>query len=215
MKRAFTLIEILLSLVVLSIVFVTIPKILFSMNENMKFAKRKEAFYIPFSLIRYISFLPWDENNTENGEVLITGSLNQNFECNSSLDYLRKGSFSKERSCKNLLKASLLGKDAGDESFDDIDDYKGRKIAFLKNRTRYEMRIDINYLKDDGSVFVYDYDKGEVFIDLSKASKVSHSSNLKEIKIILSKKETNGGDLLSLSYISSNIGEILIDGEEW
>ncbi len=215
MRRGFTLIEIVLSLVVLSILFVSLPKLFFSVNEDMKFSKRKEVFYAPFSLIGYISLLPWDENDTESGEVLLTDSANENFECNSSLNYLRIGSFSKERNCKNLLRASLLGSDFGDESFDDVDDYDKKTISFIKNRVEYEMKIDVNYLKDDGKVFVYDYDKGEVLIDLSKASKSLKSSNLKEINVTLFRTGRVKRALFSLTYTAANVGEILVEGEEW
>jgi len=212
MRKAFTLIEILLSLTLLSIVLITIPKIIYALNEDMKFSKKEEALVVPMALIRYISSLPWDENDTKEGDVLLTKS--PFFQCDTSFNYVRIGSFSKDRNCRNLLKASLPGKE--NDNIDDLDDYNGKRVDFVKNRTHYRVEIKVNYLKDDSEVFKYDYNKKEVLIDLSKAAASSESTNLKEIKATLSEKSKSSyKNVISLNYIAANIGEILIRGEEW
>ncbi len=215
MRYAFTLIELILSIVMIAMLFTVVPKIIFAINTNTGFALKKENTNSALSLINYIAKLPWDENETKSSEILITDSLNKDFDCNSS-SKTRIGSFSKERNCQNTLKASKRGYDFDDDGFDDIDDYDQRSFTFFKHRKRYKMFVEVNYLNDSNSVFVYDYNNKSAVVNLEKSTPSSVSTNLKEIKITLSEEKAGfEQNITSFSYISTNIGQILIKGLNW
>ena len=208
MKRGISLIEILIVIVMASIILPSIIKIYSVIEKNTKFAVNFEIFTPAISLVKYISSLPWDQNTSASGEILLTDSKNIYLECNKS-SKIRIGSFSKERNCKHLLKASNIGED--NENFiNDLDDYEGKKLPFYKNRKRYEIKISINYIDDN--IISYDYNQKSAILDLSKSKTIKKSSNIKEIKATLLEKNKT---IASFNYFSANLGEILIRREEW
>ena len=209
MKKALTLMELLITIVMMSLIIPSVMKIYSAMNESSKFTLKEELLTPPLSWINYLKTVPWDENSSKSGQILLTDSKNPNLECDK-ISKVRIGSFSKERNCKDLLKASYPIKKSGEN--DSLNDYADKKIDFFKYHKKYSIKIDIFYVKEGNEIFSYDYTKKSALIDLSKISPAKKSSNLKEIKVTLSKEDKN---ITSFSYFSANLGSILIEGERW
>ncbi len=207
MKKAITLIEILVVIVAVSILFPLVIKIYSALIQSEKISIESQIFSKPISLITYISNLPWDENSSKSGEILLTDSKNTYLECNKKTK-LRIGSFSKKRNCIHLLKASLLKED-GKNQIDDLDDFNKKIFFFYKNRKKYKISVYVNYALEE---IKYDYTKKSAVIDLSKSLVSKKSTNLKEITLTLSLEDKN---ITSFKYFSANLGNILIEGKEW
>jgi len=75
-REGFTLIELIFSMVIIALVFTVIPKIIYAFNKSDTFSVREDALFNGVSLTNMISRLPWDENNTEHNDILLTKSTN-------------------------------------------------------------------------------------------------------------------------------------------
>jgi len=69
-RRGITLIELIFSIVILSIVFSIVPKIIFASNKSMQTSMKEDALFNAYTLLGSIIKLPWDENTYETGNIL-------------------------------------------------------------------------------------------------------------------------------------------------
>ncbi len=134
MRRALTLIEMIVTILIIAVVFTVVPKIIFASNKAMALSMKEDGLFHAYVLIGSISRLAWDENTLVAGKILNTTSHT----CN---DY-RVGGFLGSRNCiGSALTASSIGSDGGDA--DDIDDYDGYLEAIGSNR--YNLSSNITY----------------------------------------------------------------------
>jgi len=126
MKRGFSLIELIISIVVISIVFTVIPKVIFALNKAQGFAIKEDALFNGMSLMSMISKLPWDEGNVNNYDILRVNSRVN--DCNDTntfpAPFYRVGGFVGSRECNSsgtLFGAGAIVKEGA--FFNDIDDY--------------------------------------------------------------------------------------------
>ena len=117
MRNGLTLIELIFSMLIISVVFTIIPKIIFASNKILQLSVKEDGMYNAISLIGSISKLPWDENTiVSDGKILII-----NNECNVTSGY-KVGGFIGSRNCLgNALTQSAIGLEGTD--FNDIDDF--------------------------------------------------------------------------------------------
>ncbi len=218
-KRGFTLIELIFSMVIIALVFTVIPKIIYAFNKSDTFSVREDALFNGVSLANMISRLPWDENNTEHNDILKTDSSNHNFDCNTTT-YYRVGGFIGSRNCENNLSASIISSDGESDPafFNDFDDFNDINItAKLGGENLYTLSNRVNYISDGSAVFGYDYANKSVTITLNKTSDKNSSTNLKilNLDVYYSGKRGNTRKIANFSYISSNIGQVLIKKRSW
>ena len=151
MKKSFTLIELIFTIVIIAFIFTTIPKIIYATNEGFKFTLKEDGIFNMMTKIMDISFKDWDENDTNSTDILLAQHQNV-LECNSSANPpIRIGGFYSgdeySRICKNDLNMSHIGPDTDEDSeadYDDVDDFNGTEDNATKNgKTRY-----IIYIKD-------------------------------------------------------------------
>ena len=222
MRNGFTLIELIITIVIMAGVFAVIPKIMFATGKSDAFALRQDALFEALSLTKIASKLAWDENNTDHLDILQTQS--SYFECNTSTK-LRHGSYisSNGRVCAQPLYASLpLGADTGESDyldFDDIDDFDGSEVnasvitpsGFAQKK--YRLSNSVVYLTD-----AVTQDNGTVMkIDLSLSSISPTTTNIKKftskVRYVGSRgKERN---ISTFFYYSTNIGQISLAYRNW
>jgi len=218
-REGFTLIELIFSMVIIALVFTVIPKIIYAFNKSDLFSIREDALFNGISMTDMISSFPWDENDTEYNDILITDSTNINFDCNTTSHY-RAGGFIGSRNCEHNLSASFISSDGESDPlyFNDLDDFNDVNITTkLGNDILYTLSPKIYYALDDNSVFEYDYADHTANIKLYKASESNKTTNLKKLKVDIyySGKRGKVRQISGFSYISSNIGQVLIKKRSW
>ena len=206
-SKSFTLIEILISLIVMGIVAATFPMILQTTVQSSKNTAREEIFYQEFSLLTLINSLYFDENNTIGDnyykELNATKGDSELFINEYSNNYNRIGKHyinnNDLRSGSNLT-LSHIGIDKGeiegnDSTYDDIDDYNGFNET-LSSFGKLTLKVYVRYIDDNA-----DYNKSDFNFTFNYLA-IHHTSNIKLITI--SVKE--GKNEINLSYPSMNIG---------
>jgi hypothetical protein len=213
MRRAFNLIELIFTIVIMAGVFAVIPKIIFATNKSDSFAMKQDAFFNAISLTNIASLLAWDEENTDSMSILATA--NNQIECNTTT-FLRKGGFlgANSRNCKEPLTASAIGADGESDylAFNDIDDFDAHEInVTLGSKTKYKIYTTVEYFDDD--IFTTNGDK--MTITLKDANDTT--TNIKKFKAVVGYVGGRGKDknITSFYYYSTNIGQITLNSEEW
>jgi len=207
-SKSFTLIEILVSLIVIGIVATTFPIILQTTIKSSKNTAREEIFYQEFSLLNLINSLYFDQNNTvgdnyykelnaTKGDIDLLIHKYSNNEYNTIGKYqMNNNEF---RSGSNLT-VSHIGIDKGeiksdDSTYNDIDDYNDFNET-LTSFGRLTLVVHVKYINDKASYnnndlnFTFDY------------SGVKHNSNIKLITVSVKQ----GSNEINLSYPAMNIG---------
>ena len=204
-KSAFTLIELILSMVIIGIAFTVLPKILQLASKVSVQNVREEAMYNAVAYIGLIKSTAWDENNTEVDDILHTNS--GDYDCNNSTGY-RIGGFDGSRNCKNDYNASI-NLESDNNDLDDMDDFKDANISAENNTNsrEYDLNVTVNYVADIA-------EDDEKF----SSTEQSDTSNTKEINVtvIVNKKQSVLGDsLVHMSFTTQNIGQQNINRRSW
>jgi len=203
-RAAFTLIELLFSMVIIAIAFTVIPKILQLATKVSVQNLKEEAMYNAVAYIGLIKSTAWDENDTVSDDILIVTNGDSDYDCNTTTG-LRKGGFVGSRNCKNDLSASALGSDGGD--LDDMDDFGDIKASNGGDSRDYNLTVSIDYVGD---------------IALGDTTFASNSAtpttNTKEINITIEvnkKASALGNSFVRMSFIAQNIGQQVINKRSW
>ena len=229
MRRGITLIELIFTMVIVAIVFTVIPKIMFALSKSDSFSIRQDAVFNGMSLVKMVSDMPWDKNNTNSIAILgDTNSTTSLFDCNTTSGY-RIGGFKGGRNCEDDLNATAIhvGIVNGDAIFDidNIGDFNLTQLeantTFSTNARNYEINVSIDYISDkngsDGdSVFVYG--DQACTVKLQNAHKVSSGfTNLKEINATVYYRSGNRPikQLTQFYYTSANIGLFTLHKRVW
>jgi prepilin-type N-terminal cleavage/methylation domain-containing protein len=189
MRNGLTLIELILSMVIIAVVFTVVPKIIFASNKTLQLSVKEDGMYNAIALLGSISKLPWDENTIDsNGTILIV-----NNECNTTSGY-KVGGFIGSRNCigNNLTQSITLGQEIGEGSneFDDIDDFH--------NQT------DFSETSSSGK----DY-------DLNSSVAYEADPNIKKITVSVKGGPRTGNFQTSFFYYSANLGHTTINKRAW
>jgi len=229
MKKSFSLIELIFTIVIIGFVFTTIPKIIYSTNQGFKFTLKEDGIFNMMAKSMDISFREWDENNTNSYNILLTDNSNV-LECSSSPNpskAIRVGGFysgyAYSRICPDDVnnhqyrKISHIGTDDNEnneDDFDDVDDYNGTESNATKNgNTRYILYIDNGY-SDEWDKSNYDYDNQTLTFKFGKNTNLD-KSNIKLTKITLYDKKYDK-NISHSRYWSANIGKVgYIESEQW
>ena len=212
-KTAFTLIELIFSMVIIAIAFTVLPKILQLAAKVSVQNVREEAMYNAVAYIGLIKSTAWDENNTQVDDILhVSSAGDSDYDCNSSASNpIRKGGFTGSRNCKNDKNASItLGMESNDNNiYDDMDDFNDVNTSATNyNSSRdYNLSVTVKYVKD-----INESD------DTFPSSEKSDSTNTKEINVTVevnTKKSALGTSLVRMSFTAQNIGQQRINRRNW
>ena len=203
MKRGFTLIELIFSMVIIAFVFTVIPKIIFVSNKAINLGIKEDALFNAMTLMGQIVTLPWDENNAENDTILATDS--GNFPCN---DY-RVGGFASSRNCiDSTLQASPI---ARENEYNDIDDYHEYNTSTqVGGKNRYQLTVDVSYTGDN---FAPSSAGATVLLNNAAAG----TTNIKKTVVTVANHSDNKRECFSstLFFYSSNLGHTYINKRAW
>ena len=207
-SKAFSLIEIIVSLIVIGIVASTFPIMLQTSVNTSKSSAKEEVFYQEFSLLQLINSMYFDENNT------VDDNYYKDLNATKGDDELKIKTYSNElnrvgkhQMNNNDLRSgssytlSHIGVDAGeiegnDSTYDDIDDFNNFSESVL-SYGNIELHVKVSYIKDETNYsanninFKFDY------------SNIGHNSNIKLITIYTVLDDKN----ITISYPTMNIGE--------
>jgi type II secretory pathway pseudopilin PulG len=205
--RAFTLFEIVISLIVLGIIATTFPLILTNITKIAKNVTKEEIILNELSLLKIILMYEFDENNTQdnnfykdlnasNGDEELLINSYSAFTGDARIgkaefnnNYLRSGSSLDVSNIKVDTKSGEVENNSS--TYDDIDDFNGYETTI--ELINVKLDVSVYYIEDNATYsdenisFKYDYNK--------KANK----TNIKLIKI-----SSNKG--VSLYYPTCNIG---------
>ena len=207
MRRALSLIELIFTIVIIAIVFTVIPKVVLSLNKADSFAVRQDALFNGVSMVNMISKLPWDEANTQSSDVLHVDS--SNFDCNTST-FRRVGGFIGSRNCEQNLTSSLgTNGESGYENYNDLDDFRSENNITAEP---YRLETKVVYLGDS-----FTTNGTKITFDLSSSSETNSSTNFKKLDITVHYAGKRGEDrqLTQFGYISSNIGQMILNKRSW
>ena len=211
MRKALSLIELIFTIVIIAIVFTVIPKIILSLNKADSFSIRQDAIFNGISMMKMISNMPWDENNTDSSSILETNSTNSYFDCNGTSPY-RVGAFVGSRICQDdNLTASSIATNSPDIKYseDNINAFNNKDV----NASKYGLHVKVKYIKDDIS-----YTGQTATITIDKDSPHAETTNLKYIDINVTyqgKRGKKGKQLTQFNYTSANIGQMSINKRPW
>jgi prepilin-type N-terminal cleavage/methylation domain-containing protein len=207
--KAFSLIELLISIIVLGIIMSTIPVFLNTFTSSAKVTSRESVFFNQFSLLSLINTKYFDENNTvgENfyKDLNATGGDDELFVKKfPNGDLNREG---KEDIDNNIFRSgskytvSKIGPDSGETSvsdYDDIDDFNGyTEHINVGVEGGYDIKVKVSYI-DDNTVYS---DK-----NLTITLNYSTPKNLTNIKLITVYTTFSDGSVEKLEYPTCNIG---------
>lgn len=215
MRHGLTLIELIFSMVIIGIVFTVIPRLVMSMNQSAQTTMKEEAMYNAVAMMGAIINLPWDNNNTENDQILnVTDGL-VNYDCNISnakggaLGY-RVGGFIGSRNCRALnngtydFNASLsLGRES-DNLYNDIDDYNGDIRTAKSCNNLYDLNTSVKYINEESGA-------------TTNAAKTSNAKMITvKVKYNADNKLKNSAKCIAdMNYTAYNIGQMHINSRDW
>ena len=209
-KSAFTLIELIFSMVIIGLAFTVLPKILQLSSKVSVQNLREEAMYNAVAYIGLIKSTAWDENNTEVDDILHVNLGDIDYDCNSSAaNPIRKGGFTGSRNCKNDKNASItLGMESNDNDIaDDMDDFTDINATNYNSSRDYNLSVAVEYVQDINES-----------VETFSSKEESNSTNTKEINVTVEvnkKKSALGKSLVKISFTSQNIGQQRINRRSW
>ena len=193
MRKAMTLIELIFSMVIISIVFTVIPKLMFVSNKSMELSIKEDALFNAYTLMGAITKLSWDDNTLTKGKILTTDK--------HTCTDMRVGSFSGSRNCIDSSDvATPVGIEGSD--YNDIDDYNGyAEDVALNGKNRYKITVGVNYVDSN---YTNQSTSNTKELKETIVSVAAHGDNKKQ-------KDFNS----SFFYYSANLGQIQIKKELW
>jgi len=205
--KAFTLFEVLISIIIIGIVMTSFPIIFQTMTSANKQVLKEEVFFQEFTILSLINARYFDENNTigENfyKDLNATGGDSELLNDSISTFAGKTSRIGKTDFNNNILRSgsidttSAIGLDTGEKAndvstYDDIDDFNGYSESFLNN----DIYVNVKYVNDNAT-----YSDQNITFNLNYNS-VANNTNIKLITIWCDTGDTN----ITLKYPTSNIG---------
>ena len=228
MKRSgFSLVELVLAIVIIAISLMSIPMLIGESSKSNEYSLIQESVMAARTKLGNILTFPWDHNSTRknsSGAIigLVVVETNGDSDLNRTVNTIyRRGHvplndrrhYDIDSNSTFQLLAQPIGKEAGETTISDIDDFNGTSVsvaltgaAGVKGDFDYLNSSDLNittnvYFLDDNNSY-----QGAKNINFSfdVANKVAHTTNIKMIE--LSVDSAYSKDPFILRAFSSNIG---------
>ena len=218
-RHAFTMIELIFALVIMGIVFISLPLILLQNAESVEDNLIQESIFLSSSKMSQILTYQWDGNSTESNLTLstsdvLTVSAAGDSELARSVSDFRRGHFQQDKHRRmtpinDERNATAIGIEGA--VFDDIDDFDGIVNfniittpdvgGYKKN---YRGDVNVTYVNDNT-----DYTANPVNFAFTTAN-AGGTTNLKMIETSIVQDRTGTGvwdtSVLLRAYVA-NIGE--------
>ena len=213
MKKASSMIELVITIVVMGIAMMTLPLMLTRVQNNNAFAMQQEILLALKTKIGDIITYKWDENSsTETSNIAIIDVNNSDPELRRFPDTnntIRVGHINKKKRRKffsNITSATLPGQWNSDTAFDDIDDFTGtvkfNATGGLDYRFDFNMTTDVGYISD-----IAQYNGTSIDGFIFSGDKLANVAGSTNIKIITTTARGEDISTFKLQTYSSNIGE--------
>jgi len=215
MKKSFSLIELIFTIVIIGLIFTVIPKIMYVTSQSFNFTLKEDGLFNMMAKAMDISVRETDENNTDSDDILLGGE-NQELECNTATD-LRIGGFYGGRNCEHDKYLSDIKVDDGENSeddYDDVDDFNGTEMnsTLLSGQIKYVIYAFVGYSDDN---FSYDYDNHSLDFNFSTRQNDTKSDIKRTYLVLNVRNKGQDKNISSMQYFSANIGHMYIESRQW
>lgn len=212
-RKAFTLIELIFALVIMGVVFLTLPMILINNSSNLERNLMQEAIFASSTKMGQILTYHWDENSASNvGSIATSNVLETSGDSElgrSGTSYFRKGHIQQDSHRRMDFNSSTTKSSStiGIEGLDDIDDFSGTYSTDLTGSVNgykkdYNITTTVTYVSDAA---LYSATNMTDF-DFTTAT-APGTTNLKMIEIT-TYEIGKTSPILKLRAYSANIGEV-------
>jgi prepilin-type N-terminal cleavage/methylation domain-containing protein len=210
-SKAFSLIELVVSIIILGIIAVTIPVILQTFTTTAKVTGKENVFFTEFSLLSLINTKYFDENNTVGDnfykDLNATGGDAHLYILSFGSELNRLG---KHQMNNNIFrsgsdyKLSVIGPDKNETSvdtYDDIDDFNGYEETINVGVTSkgYKVKVKVGYIRD-----LSDYSSNNISFNMNYT--ILSKNAFTNIKLIEVYSKFSDGSVIKLEYPTCNIG---------
>lgn len=206
---AFSLIELIFTIVILGITFMTLPLILSMTNESIATTLQSRAYYHGLAKMQIVTDKPWDENNT--ADFVNTGGIYYVVETQSDTgtllecdgDNMRAGHYAglNRRMCNrdSGVASVTLGVDTGEASpnFDDIDDFDGDTDTAV-GTGNYILNTSVDYVAYDPSP------ANNTATHSSSDAASAQTTSVKRIRVQV--LDSGSNEITNYYYYATNIG---------
>ena len=142
MRKALTLIELIFTMIIIALVFMTVPKIIFVSNKSMQLQIKEDGLFDAVSLMGQVVHTAWDEKTIETGgKILANGEI----ACDGGKP---DGTWIGVRSCTDVTPD-----DQPDGDCDDIDDFTLPQCHDDASGGRVDYRLDVSHTMDGAATF--------------------------------------------------------------
>jgi competence protein ComGC len=203
-KYSFTLIELIISIIVIGIVVTSIPALLNRTSNIQETTSKDKYFFNSFALLSLIQTQEWDENNTKDDnyyKVLTANGGDSELKCSRN-GVIELDNESGADCATDNNSTSNIGIDSGESNvstYDDIDDFNG--YSTIVNDANISVKV--KYWDDSG-----DYSAKNIYF--SENDNPANGTNIKLVEINVTNKDTHKL-IAKLKYFSSNIGMVKIE----
>lgn len=230
-RPAFTMIELIFALVIMGIVFVSLPLILLRNANALEENLIQESIFLASAKMSHITSFQWDNNSSEAGvntlattdaiDVSAGGAAALN---RTGITDFRVGHFTQDKHRRMSPQDATFARSAtpiGPESavFDDIDDFHtaaGAEVAMVSAagaattaegyKKLYRTDINITYVDDDNGGAFFNGNTAQSFVFPIGTS--AQTTNLKMIDVSIDQNDPTGWTTtLRLRAYAANIGE--------
>ncbi|CAA6815897.1 MAG: Unknown protein [uncultured Campylobacterales bacterium] len=211
MKKGFSLIELLFSIVIISLTIFTLPMLMTSSNKSDDISTTSDMIYAIESNIYATLTYKWDENGQDGiarNKVLKTNStaigLNEvnstNYRIGHVIGNTRRSFHKVPLNASNSL--TLEG-----TVINDIDDFNDKNISMSKSididyLNNFDVTTKVSYVEDNDASDMYQKESIDFTLGLTPTTS---STNIKEVSITAYSSDKNLS--INMKAYSSNIGE--------
>lgn len=219
-RGAFSFIELVISIVVIGIIFMTVPLIITQTQKSVEASIHQEAVMAGLTQMVNIMSYRWDENETNeslNGgyaKILDTGTNIASLQCQEiNGTRMRVGNFRGDgrRKCYNEERNATAPLSLGSEGdMDDIDDIGGLDNDLLAGnqntnsdyKLSYTTKINVSYIDDD---LTGGYSDTILNGSIDTSPIIDRSTNIKMIEVNITSETLNSSVILRA--FATNVGE--------
>jgi len=218
MKKAFTLIELIITIVIIGIAASALPTMIASANKLEEETVNQDVFFKSITVITDIASRYWDANimtqdGLGNGAMVLDVTTGDSLLSRVGATQYRVGYFGRTENdfrkfYDSTISASAIPNGttpiASNEKIESIENYNGRFIDETTGDSKVKYNIAVAYVSDAPTVTTA---STQTFAWNLNGNAVANSTNLKRITVTASGRTIAGQPMsINFVYFSSNIG---------
>ena len=225
-RHAFTMIELIFALVIMAVVFVSLPLILVNNQNSLEDNLVQESIFLASSKMNQALTFQWDQNSSQTGVGTLSTSdvldvTNGPVALDRSTSDYRIGHFQEDKHRRmtpigNPRSANTIGIEVAGV-FDDIDDFDSLNNHNIITTTdedgykkQYRADVNVSYVNDNNFINATSYASNSINFVLSPTA-VAATTNLKMMAVSIDQEDptdpTGWEQTLLLRSFVANIGE--------